>query len=204
MGCFICSVTVDETQPSEPNATNCRVPFGHVPYTPALPGTMGPLWDFPLEWWYYGGWASDLTGSKQFTLMMCTTRQPQNQSSSAGSILYGIGSVGIGLARYKFTSSSAQGYGKFPSPTSTSWATALQTTSPTQSTMTCKLISGILGLSGAKYQLDMADTTNHATVSLVLKDTFGILILEVGSGAYHQKGGGDSYEFAMPSRKGAA
>ena len=31
------------------------VPFGHVPYSPALPGAMGPLWDFPAEWWYRGG-----------------------------------------------------------------------------------------------------------------------------------------------------
>lgn len=194
-----CCITTGDIQPTEVCTTPYPVPFGHVPYTPALPGAMGPLWGFPVEWWYYGGWASDETGSQQFTIMMDACRLSQNQSLTIAGLLYGIGSASSESTDCKFFSNFGGGFGKFPLPTSTSWSISLETTEPIQSTMNCKLISGVLGLSGAKYQLEMADTTNEIAASLVLKDTFG-MILEGGSGAYkgHDE---NSYEFAMPSLK---
>lgn len=61
-------VTEDNSTASEPiSSISYPVPFGHVAYTPSLPGAMGPIWDFPTEWWYYVGWATDVTGTKQYT-----------------------------------------------------------------------------------------------------------------------------------------
>ena len=199
MGCFVCSEFVEENQSNQPNQSECYpVPFGHVSYTPALPGAMGPLWQFPIEWWYYGGWATDLTGFKQFTILLQTLRLNQNTTQTSAGILYGIGSTTSGSAQLQFATTCAAGFGEFPTPTSTSWSTTFCAVGPTQAEMTCKLTSGTLGLSGATYQLDMADTTNKITASILLKDTFG-MILEGASGAYNKAGGEDSFEFAMPS-----
>ena len=188
------SARSQQSQMSETSQTSYPVPFGHVPYTPALPGAMGPIWDVPLEWWYYGGWAADKTGSKQFTILMQTIREEK----PAAAILYGIGMTTPDGAEQQFTTNTAVGLGEFPPPTSNSWSTALETWTPIQSTMTCTLTSGTLGLPGAEYQLEMADKTNDIAASLSLKDTFG-MILEGASGAFHKTGGGNSYEFAMPS-----
>ena len=56
------------------------------------------------------------------------------------------------------------------------------------------LTSGTLGLSGAKYTVDMTDVIHGVSASFVLEDTFG-MILQGASGAI----GKGSYEFAMPS-----
>ena len=64
--------------------------------------------------------------------------------------------------------------------------------------MKCTRKSGILGLSGATYQLDMADKTHGVAASFMLQDDFG-MVLEGGSGAFHKAGGENSFEFAMPS-----
>lgn len=202
MGCCVCSVVVDEqNQPMAilPSESACYpVPFGHVGYTLALPSAMGPLWEFPIEWWYYAGWATDLSGSKKFTILLETMRLNQNTKETLACILYGIGSFPPGSMNPPFITNWSAGVGKFPSPTSTSWSTSLCAVAPIQAEMTCKLTSGTLGLSGATYQLDMTDTTNNVSASLSLKDTFG-MILEGASGAFRKTGGGDSFEFAMPS-----
>ena len=44
-----------------------HVCFGHVPYAPSLPSVM-PLPQFSIDWWFYGGWASDKANSKQLRL----------------------------------------------------------------------------------------------------------------------------------------
>lgn len=193
MGCPNSTLAHTRSQPSEPDTACYPVPFGHVPYTPALPGAMGPLWDFPIEWWYYGGWATGLTETKKFTILMQTIRISPDPTNTSAAILYGIGTETPG----SFVTHSGYGSGQFPPPTSTSWSMAA-TMKTMQSTMTCKLTSGILGLSGATYQLDMNDTTNSVSASFILKDTFG-MILEGASGAFHKAGGECSYEFAMPS-----
>lgn len=53
--------------------------------------------------------------------------------------------------------------------------------------MTCKLVAGTLGLSGATYQLDMADPNQGVALSLSLKDTFG-MIMEGASGSFRGEG----------------
>ena len=195
MGCTICVCA--ETQEPTCSETNVvsplsyPVPFGHVPYTPALPGAMGPLWSFPIEWWYYAGWAHDQSGSKTFSILVQIIRY-----GPGGAILYGIGTTSdAGSNQPPFESQWSGGLGSFPSPTSASWS--IETKTNKQMTMTCTLMSGTLGLSGATYKLDMTDVTHGVSASFALRDTFG-MILEGASGAF--KGGeNDSYEFAMPS-----
>lgn len=194
MGC-ICvtsNTTVEYDNPAnEPSEVSYPVPFGHVPYTPSLPGAMGPIWDVPTEWWYYVGWATD--GTKQYTILMETLR-----FGEIAALLYGIGidTGGIDRAGF-FATQCAIGSGKFPIPTPNSWSTSLQTTLPIQSTMDCKLISGVLGLSGAVYELSMKDVTNGIEAKFVVKDTLG-MVFEGASGAFHKAGGGNSYEYAAP------
>ena len=190
-------------------AQSYPVPFGHLPYTPALPGAMGPLWDFPMEWWYYAGWAHDKSKSKQFTILIQAIRmthgQPREQNTLSG-ILYGIGASASSPKQPNFTAQWGLGNGfsttpgnntglVIPPPTATSWSLEAHTDpQSTKISMSCALTSGTLGLSGATYTLDMSDETNKVGASLVLKDTFGI-VLEGASGADFNK----SYEFAMPS-----
>lgn len=163
MGCTICVCA--ETQEPTRSETNVvsplsyPVPFGHVPYTPALPGAMGPLWSFPIEWWYYAGWAHDQSGSKTFSILVQIIRY-----GPGGAILYGIGTTSdAGSNQPPFESQWSGGLGSFPSPTSASWS--IETKTDKQMTMTCTLMSGTLGLSGATYELDMTDVT-HGTVSV--------------------------------------
>lgn len=199
MGCTNSALAVEyvqsSNQPSQPQSRPkiaCYpVPFGHVPYTPALPGAMGPLLDFPLEWWYYGGWAEDETGTK-FTILTLTMR-----IGTTAAILYGIGNKENNADSFFTSQYYVELNGEFPPPTASSWS--VTTSSQTNLlAMNCKLISGILGLSGATYQLDMQDEKENISASFVLKDNFG-MILEGASGAYHKTGGEDSFEFAMPS-----
>ena len=166
-----------------------HVPFGHVPYTPSLPGVMGPLFHFPIEWWFYGGWASDAANSKQFTILLYSLR-----ATIDGGILYGIGvkhSSSTSDAAF-ITKTDEIALGRFPTPTSTSWSTNVETV---HASMTCKLTSGTLGLSGAMYQVDMNDMTNNIQASLKLKSTVG-LVQEGASGAFP---GIDTVQFAMPA-----
>ena len=76
----------NHSTPVREDPQTIHVPFGHVPYTPSLPGVMGPLSHFPIEWWYYGGWAIDAANSKQFTILVYSLRALVD-----GGILYGIG-----------------------------------------------------------------------------------------------------------------
>ena len=198
MGCTICvRVEVQEPETNIVSPLSYPVPFGHVPYTPALPGAMGPLWSFPIEWWYYAGWAHDQTGSKNFSILVMIIRYGHisNSITGGGAILYGIGTSAAGSNQAHFESQWSIGLGSFPSPTSASWS--IKTTTDKQMTMTCTLTSGTLGLSEAMYKLDMTDVTHGISTSFVLKDTFG-MVLEGASGAFKGRGK-DSYEFAMPS-----
>lgn len=54
---------------------------------------MGPLWSFPVEWWYYGGWAQatsqiDNQPAPKFTLFLQTVRLSKNVA-----FIYGIGTT---------------------------------------------------------------------------------------------------------------
>lgn len=99
MGCTICiCAEVEEPACSETNVVSplsYPVPFGHVPYSPALPDAMGPLWSFPIEWWYYGGWAHDQSGSKNFSILVETIRYQRipNSTAGGGAILMGLALV---------------------------------------------------------------------------------------------------------------
>ena len=198
MGCICvtchCTSSEDDAPTAETSRVSYPVPFGHVSYTPSLPGAMGPIWDFPTEWWYYAGWATDATGTKQYTILLETLR-----SQGTTALLYGIGINRAGSQHQDFTTNWALGSGTFPTPTSTSWSTSLQTSFPIQAKMDCKLISGILGLSGAMYELSMNDFTNGITAKFVVKDALG-MVLEGASGAFHKAGGpgANSYEYAAP------
>lgn len=178
---------------------SCRsypIPFGHVAYTPSLPGAMGPIWDFPLEWWYYAGWATDVTGTKQYTIFMDTVRVDSVREGTGTHLLYGIGFHQVGSQDRPFVTNRVVGSGNFPTPTSSSWSTSFNSLSM-QATMDCKLTSGVLGLSGAEYELSMNDTTKDVSAKFNVKDTFG-MVLEGASGAFHKAGGTNSYEYAMP------
>lgn len=181
------------------------VPFGHVPYNPALPGAMGPLWDFSTEWWYYAGWAHDRLKSKHFTILVETLRGTPEATASheltLSVVFYGIGtssqeeistswSVGGGFS----PTPGAKAGLVIPPPTSNSWSLEAHADIEWKMNMTCVLTSGTLGLPGAKYQLEMADTTHNVSASFQLTDVFG-MILEGASGSVSK----DSYEFAMPS-----
>ena len=193
-----CTNSTQEEHPtpshsSSPNsaAALCYpVPFGHVPYTAALPGIMGPLTDFATGWWYYAGWAADKLGTTQFTILTQIIRDPL-----APVILYGIG-IKSPVSNSFFTTELIPGTSDFPSPTSSSWSISVK--SPNSGAyMTCSLVTGTLGLSGATYKLDMADPNQSVALSLSLKDALG-MIQEGASGSFR---GEDScsYEVAIPS-----
>ena len=166
-----------------------HVPFGHVPYSPSLPRVMGALSHFPMDWWFYGGWASDEANSKQFTIVLWSQR-----AVIEGGIFYGIGvksSASTSDTAF-FTNTDLVGVGRFPTPTSTSWSTSIDAA---HATMSCKLTSGTLGLRGATYQVDMNDTTNNVQASLKLKSSVG-LVQEGPSCIYP---GIDTIQFNMPA-----
>ena len=83
------------------NTTANPVPFGHVPYSPSLPGAMGPQWSFPTEWWFYAGWAQsalhkDNQPGPKLTLYLQLTRYSIGKSRAQGTeahILYGFGTT---------------------------------------------------------------------------------------------------------------
>ena len=192
-----CTCRPNTTPAVEPiSSTSYPVPFGHVAYTPSLPGAMGPILDFPVEWWYYAGWATDVTGKKQYTILLQTVRiQPHLAGDSyAAALLYGIGYHQVGSEDELFATNHYSGSGEFPTPSSSSWSTSFQNVS---STMDCKLTSGVLGLSGAEYELSMNDSVG-VSAKFMVKDTLG-MVFEGASGAFHKAGSGESsYEYAIP------
>ena len=214
MGC-VCSTRTDpytglQHTDSLPNLNSVAaaavcfpVPFGHVSYTPALPGILGPLTDLPTGWWYYAGWAADKLGNTQFTIhtqIIRVGKDPIDPAVTTASILYGIGIKTPDSDC--FVTQLIPGIGDFPSPTSSSWSIScsVPTTEVINSQMmSCKLVAGTLGLSGATYQLDMADPNQGVALSLSLKDTLG-MIMEGAAGTFPTKIEEDSsYEVAMPS-----
>ena len=166
-----------------------NVPFGHVPYNPSLPGVMGPQDHFPIEWWYYGGWATDAENSKTFTILVYGLR-----ALIDGGIMYGIGvNTPSSTPETTFTTKTDMlALKQLPVPTPTSWSQHIKSS---HNRMTCKLISGTLGLSGATYRLKMNDSTNNVEISLNLKSNTG-LVQEGASGAFP---GIDTMQFAMPA-----
>jgi hypothetical protein len=179
--------------------TVSTVPFGHIGYTLSLPEAMGPLLEFPIGWWFHAGWGSGYNKdglSEQITMMMTLGRGGESVIGG-GTILYGIGRISPGSTSPPFVSNSIEGIGVFPPPTSASWEVSAVTDTKSDY-MTCKLQSGVLGLPGATYSLDMVDTTEGVTVSLMLEDTYGMVLEGTGGGFRTGKSGG-SLEFAMPS-----
>ncbi len=168
-----------------PNASPVShpVPFGHVPYTPALPGAMGPLWDWPTEWWYYCGWAHDKSNSKKFTVLIQAARvtiSPTERENTVSAVLYAIGtdptkpistqcSAGFGFST---TPGKTEGL-IIPPTTATSWSLTANTVI---TTMACELTSGTLGLPGAQYKLVMTDEQHNVRASFVLKDLLGMVL----------------------------
>ena len=177
-----------ETPPgtSSPSRLSYPVPFGHVPYCPALPGAMGILNDFPVEWWYFGGWAEAALDksdrNKQFTLFFQTIRFRKDAL-----VVYGIGDHEC------FSSYCPPCLGSLdiPSPSTTSWSLSANAGGVK---MSCKLHSGTLGLPGAKYVVEISDHSKGISAVFCTTDNFG-MIFELASGACSD----NSFEFAMPS-----
>ena len=167
-----------------------HVPFGHVPYTPSLPSVMGSLPHFPIDWWFYGGWATSQDNSKQFTIVLWSQRMIID-----GVIFYGIGVKNSGSsapADSFFTRTDMVGLCHFPSPTSTTWSTSIE---GPRISMKCKLMSGTLGLRGAMYQVDMNDRANNIQASLKLESTVGLI--EEGPACMYP--GIETIQFNMPA-----
>ena len=182
MGCH-------HSTPVREDPETIHVPFGHVPYTHSLPGVMGPLFHFPLDWWFYGGWASDASNSKQFTILLHALRMTVD-----GGILYGIGVKNGPSARDTafVTETHMLALGRFPTAASTSWSTNIETVN---ASLICKLTSGTLGLRGATYEVDMNDKTKNIQVFLKLESTVGLV--EEGPSCIYP--GVDTIQFNMPA-----
>ncbi len=165
------------------------LPLGHVPYTPSLPGAMGSLENFPFQWWYYGGWAKDATGRKEFSILLFSLKVLID-----GGILFGIGMKDSDSPDTTYVSKTNElGFGEFPAPTSTSWSTNIE--SLCGATLSCKLTGGTLGIAGATYSVDFKDDVNSLEVSLQLESTIG-LMLEGAAGALPGIG---AVQFGMPA-----
>ena len=178
------------------------VPFGHVPYNPSLPGAMGPIWDFPIEWWYFGRLAQSSSGDEIFTLFFEIIRATYSSDMyTAAVITYGIGSQSQSNY-FSANSSFSEGFSPkrqnggehgliIPPTTSKSWYVEARTETMM---MTCEMISGILGLSGVRYKLTITDDSRNISAVFMLNDTFST-IFELASGASSN----NSYKFALPS-----
>ena len=162
------------------------VPFGHVPYCPSLPDAMGPLMQFPIEWWYYVGWAHDQTNTKRFTILVNMIRFNGTDVQA----VYGIGCT----ESNKFYSSFVNGFLSTGNskPTATSWS--IEAVSPGDHTpaMSCALTSTNkpLGLCGATYKVEFKST--DVSLTLLLQDQLGLVMEGTG------KPESQSYEFSMP------
>lgn len=62
---------------------------GHVPYFASLPFGIGPLFDFPVEWWYYAGYAKTENNTDVSILIMVTRFGTSDEVYSI--VEYGIG-----------------------------------------------------------------------------------------------------------------
>ena len=172
---------------------------------------MGPQWSFPIEWWYYGGWAqaTSQTGNQpgpKFTLFLQTIRISKDliPQQTDVCISYGVGiSVGTSCETQSFflnDQSFASGFSSkmttdqhgliIPPTTQDHWYCEGRTD---KMQMTCQLISGILGLAGASYKLEIADTNTGFNATLNMYDPFGA-IMELASGVKTSP----SYEYALP------
>ena len=194
------------------NATSNPVPFGHVPYSPSLPGAMGPQWSFPVEWWFYAGWAQsaphkDNQPGPKLTLFLQLTRYAIDGKSRAegtkAHIMYGFGTTSeknTSESRFFANYSFAMGFHSkkspghqlgliIPPPTQDKWYCEGRTTTMQ---MTNQLTDGILGLAKASYKLEMVDTSQDVKAVFNLFDPFGAII-EVSSKIT------PTYEFALPS-----
>ena len=197
---------------SDDQVTSNPVPYGHIPYHPSLPGAMGPQWDFPVDWWYYGGWAQsvspiDSQPGPKFTLYLQTTRYSidveggrDGDTETEAMILYGIGTRTNMSTRFFPNYSTATGfhskklpgqqYGLIvPPPTQDQWYCEGRTTTMQ---MTNQLTDGILGIAGASYKLELTDISQGLHAVFNLYDPFGG-ILELSSTKT------PTYEMAFPS-----
>ena len=195
-----------------PSPYSYPAPFGHLPYNPALPGAMGPLWSYPMEWWYYGGWAQSVLQpanqpGPKFTLFLqtirITTDSTHTSSLTDAVIAYGVGMSASASSQPTFflkNQSSATGFNSEKSPgqqgltitptTQDQWYCGANTDSMQ---MTCELISGVLGLAGASYKLEIADNSTGFNAIFNMHDPFGA-IMELASGVETNP----SYEYALP------
>ena len=181
-------------QPGEDPVTAIHVPFGHVPYAPSLPGVMGPQWYYQLEWWFYGGWATDAANSKQFSIVLWSHRALE----ITGGMFYGIGvkSTAAQSDTAFFTRTDEIARGQFPVPTATVWQTNVDAGSGNRSaSMNCKLTSGTLGLRDATYQVEMNDNNENIHVCLKLKSCVGLV--EEGPACMYP--GMETIQFNMPA-----
>ena len=182
--------------PRQPDpVTAIHVPFGHVPYAPSLPRVMGPQLHYQLEWWFYGGWATDAENSRMFSLILWSHRALE----SVGGMFYGIGVKSTASSHPEtafFTRTESLAAGQFPIPTATNWQTNVEAGSGnTAMAMHCKLTSGTLGLRGSTYQVDMNDHNENIQVSLKLTSYVGLV--EEGPACMYP--GMETIQFNMPA-----
>ncbi len=180
------------TSHSKQDPQTTPLPLGHVPYTPSLPAAMGSLENFPFQWWYYGGWAKDTTGKKEFSILLFSLKVLIDSG-----IVFGIGMKDSDSTDTTYKSKTKQfGFGEFPAPTSTSWSTKIISACG-GTTLSCTLTDGTLGVAGAKYDVDFKDEDeeNSLVVSLKLESTIG-LMLEGLAGALPGIG---AVQFGMPA-----
>ena len=98
------------------------VPYGHIPYHPSLPGALGPQWNFPVEWWYYVGWAQSVSPidnqpGPKFTIYLHVTRLSNDGEGRDGNttdpdilIVYGVGTRTNMSTQYYTNYSTATGF----------------------------------------------------------------------------------------------
>ena len=180
---------------NEDPVTAIHVPFGHVSYAPSLPGVMGSQSHYQLQWWFYGGWATDSANSKQYSIVLWSHRALE----VSGGMFYGIGvkSTALQSDTAFFTRTDRIAVGEFPIPTATDWHTKVDTLGliERKASMSCKLLSGTLGLRDATYQLEMNDENENIRLSLKLQSCVGLL--EEGPACMYP--GMETIQFNMPA-----
>ena len=204
------SYVSDGTQPKPRTVnkanTSHPIPFGHLPYHPSLPGAMGPQWSFPVEWWFFGGWAQSVSQTDNqpgpnFTLYFQITRLSTDGKGrdryTEAMINYGFGTKLRFLANYSVAtgfhlkkSPDQQGL-IIPPTTQDHWYCEARTTTMQ---MTVQLTDGMLGLAGASYKLEITDIVQGFNAVFNMYDPFGG-ILEYSSGNEKVP----TYEYALPS-----
>ncbi len=158
------------------------VPFGHVPYSPSLPGAMSQQWKFPTEWGFFAGWAKDASGN-QYSIILLSLRDV-----IIGGLMYGLGMVPADGSEVIFqTGTHVIGEISAPEATVDSWSSKITTTDLDRfATLKYKLVegSGYLGLAGSKYEVDFSHfASKELSVNLKLESTIG-LALQGSAGAF--------------------